>query len=267
MAWFMGIDIGSATSRGVVTKNGELAAYYLLPSGINYRATSQRLRDELLAKLNLSTEDIAYTVATGNGRNSVPFANQRIGDILCCAKGLNNIFPEVRTIIDIGNQSSQVIRISERGQVINFAVSEICAAGSGYFLQIIANVLHIDLEDIGSLSLRSKNPVAFTTGCAVFGESEAISRVAEGIPKEDILAGAHNSLADKLSALIERVGLEPQCAISSGGALDVGLIKSIEEKLGVQLLVPPHPQISTALGAAIIAEGIYNRSSNKTLVR
>jgi predicted CoA-substrate-specific enzyme activase len=160
-----------------------------------------------------------------------------------------------------------VIRASERGKVINFAVSERCAAGSGYFLQIIANVLRIDLKDIGHLSLRSKKPVTFTTGCAVFGESEAISRVAEGISKEDILAGVHNSLANKLFALIERVGLENQCVISGGAALDVGLIKSIEGKLGVQLLVPPHPQITTALGAAIIAEEIHNRGSNKILVR
>jgi len=254
MAWFMGIDIGSGTSKGVITEDGKLLAYHLFPSGINYRTVAQSLREELLAKARLSPEDIAHTVATGQGSDNVTFSNQQVTDIRCCARGMNNIFPLVRTIINVQAQSSQVIRLNENGWVTNFVVSEKCAAGSGRFLEVIANVLQIELKDIGSLSLKSKHPVTFTTGCAVFGESEAISRVAEGMAKEDILAGVHKALANKISALIDRVGLEKDCAISGGGGLDVGLIKSVEEKLGIKLLVPPQPQIVTALGAAIMAE-------------
>lgn len=254
MAWFMGIDIGSATSKGVITKDSTLLAYHLLPSGVNYQVVAQKLSEELLAKAGLSPEDIAYTVATGQGSGNVLFRNQQVTDIRCCAKGINSIFPSVRTIIDVQAKSSQVIRLNEEGQVTNFIVSEKCAAGSGRFLEVIANVLQVDLKDIGPLSLKSKNPVTFTTSCAVFGESEAISRVAEGAAKEDILAGVHKALANKISALIDRVELEKDCAISGGGALDIGLIKSVEEKLGVKLLVPPQPQIVNALGAAIMAE-------------
>jgi len=254
MAWFMGIDIGSGTSKGVITNDGELLTYHLLPSGANYRVAAQRLREELLARAGLVPEDIASTVVTGYGAGNVPFNGQEVADLRCCARGISTIFPSVRTVIDVGEQSSQVIRLSEQGQVTDFVVSEKCAAGSGRFLNIIANVLRIDLKDIAPLSLQSKNPVTFTTGCAVFGESEAVSRVAEGFSKEDILAGVHKALADKISTLIDRVGLEEQCAISGGGGLDVGLIKSVEEKLGIQLLVPPQPQIITALGAAIMAE-------------
>lgn len=249
----MGIDIGSGTSKGVITKDGELLVYHLLVSGVNYRAVAEKLREELLAKAGLSPEDIAYTVATGQGSANVTFRNQQVTDTRCCARGINRILPSVRTVIDVQAQSSQIIRLSEGGQVINFVVSEKCAAGSGRFLEVIANVLQIDLKDIGPLSLKSKNPVTFTTGCAVFGESEAISRVAEGNAKEDILAGVHQALADKISALIERVGLEKDCAISGGGGLDVGLVKSLEDKLGIKLLVPPQPQIVTAFGAAIMA--------------
>jgi len=255
MAWFMGIDIGSGTSKGVITKDGKLEAYHLLLSGVNYRMAAQKLREELLAKLGLSPEDVAYTVATGQGSGNVPFSNQQVADIRCCAKGINHIFPSVRTVIDVQGQSSQIIRLNEKGQVINFVVSEKCAAGSGRFLDVISNVLQLELKDIGPLSLKSKNPVIFTTGCAVFGESEAVSRVSEGISKEDILAGIHKALADKMSALVDRVGLEEQCAISGGGGLNIGLIKRVEEKLGVQLLVPPQPQLVTAFGAAIMAEG------------
>jgi len=160
----------------------------------------------------------------------------------------------VRTVIDVQGQSSQVIRLNEKGQVVNFVISEKCAAGSGRFIDVIANVLQLGLEDIGSLSLKSDDPVVFTTACAVFGESEAVSRVSEGIAKEDILAGVHQALAEKLASLVDRVGLEEQCAISGGGGLNVGLIKRLEKKLRVELLVPPQPQFVTALGAAILAE-------------
>jgi predicted CoA-substrate-specific enzyme activase len=253
MAWFLGVDVGSVTTKAVVTKDSELVAYHTVPSGSNYKVAAERVIEEALAKAGLSPENIAYAVATGYGANSVDVANQQVTDISCCARGMSHLFPSVRTVIEIGGQASKVIRVSTQGRAINFAVSERCAAGSGRFLQIIARVLQIDIKDVGPLSLQAKNPVTYTTGCAVFGESEAISRVAEGAAKEDILAGVHNSLAAKISNLIDQVGMEEDCAITGGGALDVGLIMRVEEKLGVHLLVPPQPQITAALGAALMA--------------
>jgi len=254
MAWFMGIDIGSVTSKGVITKDGELLAYHVIPSGTNHGAAAEKVRGELLAKANLPSEDIARTVASGCGARNVYFASEKSADMVCSARGVNHVFPSARTVIDVGGQSTQVTRIDERGRVVNFVVSEKCAAGSGRFLQVIANVLRMDLADIGPLSLKSESPVTFTTGCAVFGESEAITRVCEGVSKEDILAGVHGSLADKISALISRVGFENECALIGGGGLDVGLINRIEDKLQIHLLVPPQPQIIAALGAALLAQ-------------
>jgi predicted CoA-substrate-specific enzyme activase len=252
MAWLMGIDIGSGTSKGVITEDGKLVVYHILASGVNYRMASLKLREELLAMAGLDMEDIALTVTTGHGAGIIPFSNRHVADVQCCARGISCIFPSVRTVIDVQAQSSQVIRVDEKGHVTGFAVSEACASASGCFIEVIANVLQVKLEDTGPLSLCAENPVTFTTGCAVFGESEAVSRVAEGVSKEDILAGVHKALAGKISSLIDRVGLKEPCAISGGGGLNVGLIKRIEE-LGVQLLVPPQPQIVNALGAALIA--------------
>jgi predicted CoA-substrate-specific enzyme activase len=201
----------------------------------------------------LSAADISATVATGQGAGNVPFPNEPVTDIRCCARGMNGVFPSVRTVIDVQAQSSQVIRLNGSGLVTGFTVSEKCAAGSGRFMEVIANVLQVELKDIGPLSLKSKNPVAFSTGCAVFGESEAVSRVAEGSSVEDILAGVHQALADKIAALVDRVGMEVDCALSGGGGLDAGLIRAVEAKLGVSILLPPQPQIITALGAAIMA--------------
>ena len=213
---------------------------------------SLRLREELLADTGLGAEDITRTVTIGHAAGLIPLSNKHVADTQCCARGSNYIFPSVRMVIDVPGQSSQVIHLDERGQITGFAVSEACASGSGYFIEAIANVLQVPLEDIGSLSLYAKNPVTFTTGCAVFGESEAISRVAEGVTKEDIIAGVHKALAGKISVLIDRVGLEEPCAISGGGGLNIGLIRSIEE-LGIQLLIPSQPQIVNALGAALFA--------------
>jgi predicted CoA-substrate-specific enzyme activase len=252
MTWFMGIDIGSGTSKGVITKDSKLEVYHILTSGVNYRMSSLKLREELLAKAGLGVEDITRTVTTGHGSGIIPFSNRHVADMQCCARGINWIFPSVRMVIDVQSQSSQIIRVDEKAHVTGYAVSEACASSSGCFIEVIANILQVKLEDIGPLSLNAKNPVTFTTGCAVFGESEAISRVAEGLPKEDILAGVHKALASKISALIDRVGLDKPCAISGGGGLNVGLIRRLEE-LGIQLLIPSQPQIVNALGAALIA--------------
>ncbi|MFC1921187.1 acyl-CoA dehydratase activase [Chloroflexota bacterium] len=257
MTRFMGVDIGSVTSKAVITADGKIEAFVIIPSGSNYRVVAEQLREDVLKKAGLQQDDIACITVTGHGTNQIDFGNRKVADMRCCARGINRLFPLVRTVIDVQGQSSQVLRVGENGQVINFVVSEKCASGSGRFLDIISNVLRVKLEDIGALSLESENPVVFTTGCAVFGESEAISRVAEGIPKEDILAGVHTALTDKIAALIDRVKLEEQCAISGGGALNIGLVKRLEDKLGTKLQIPEQPQLVNALGAAVMAEEEY----------
>ena len=207
----------------------------------------------LLTKAGLLDRELSGTVATGHGAGIIPLNRRHVADMLCCARGINYVFPSARTVIDVQGQSSQVIQIDEKANVVNFAISEACASCSGCFLEVITNVLRIGVDDIGPLSLNAKNPVTFTTGCAVFGESEAISRVAEGVPKEDILAGVHKALASQISLLIDRVGLKEPCAISGGGGLNIGLTKELES-LGIQLLVPDQPQIINALGAALLAK-------------
>ena len=263
MSWFMGIDIGSAYSKGVIIKDFQLVASHIIISGANYRTSAEAIRTELIRKANLTQDDIANTVATGSGADNVYFANQKANDIVCTARGINNVFPQARTVIDVASQSTRVIGLNEDGIVTNFTVSEKCAAGSGRFIEVIANVLRIDLSDFSPLAARSKNPITFSTGCAVFGESEAITRVSEGIPKEDIAAGVNKALASKISSLVKKLKLEEPCAICGGGALNTTLVKTIEGELYTNLLVPPYPQIITALGAAIIATTSSTSESSK----
>jgi predicted CoA-substrate-specific enzyme activase len=253
MSWFMGIDIGSAYSKGVITRDFELVASHAIRSGANYRKSAEAIRTELTEKANLTHNDIANTVATGSGADNVYFARQKASDIVCTARGISNVFPQARTVIDLASQSTKVIRLNEEGIVTNFTASEKCAAGSGRFIEVIANVLRINLSDFSQLAARSKSPVIFSTGCAVFGESEAITRISEGVPKEDIAAGVNKALARNISSLVKKLRLEEPCAVCGGGALNTALVKTIESELNTNLLIPPIPQLITALGAAIIA--------------
>jgi len=254
MVWYVGVDVGSVATKGVVVRDGDINCYHLVPSGFHYGDAANRLLRELLEKADVSLDDVDGIVTTGSGAGNAGFKSRQVSEILCCVRGIQAILPTVRTIISVGGQSSQAIRIGEYGRMADFVISEKCAAGSARFLQVIANVLRINLADIGPLSLKSSSPITFSTGCAVFGETEAITRVAEGFSVEDILAGVHESLANKLSSLAAKVGLEGDCAICGGGGLDVGLVKSLEEKLGRTLLVPDRPQHVTALGAAVLAQ-------------
>jgi predicted CoA-substrate-specific enzyme activase len=263
MQYTMGIDIGSAFSKAVIMAGREVVSHHIMPSGGNYRLTAEKVVKKALKQAKVSADDIGYAVATGYGAANAVSANETASDLSCQGRGIFHLFPAVRTVIDIGGQFTRAFRVNERGRVTGFLQSEKCAAGSGRFLQVIARVLQIKLDDIGPLSLKSTQRVDFNTGCAVFAESEAISRVAEGTLKEDILAGLHRTLAAKIQTMVARVGLEPECAAVGGGANDIGLVRALEASLGCRLLVPEEPQIVAALGAAILAgEKVATRVNN-----
>lgn len=253
MAFVLGIDVGSGYSKAVVLEDGEIRSFAVMPSGGNYREAGRVIAEEAVRKIDLTMDDIAYTVAAGYGGNMVDIADQTSTDLSCNAIGVSHLFPSVRTVIDVGAQYSRAIRLDSDGRIANFIMNEKCAGGSGKFLQVAARILHINVSDIGELSLTAAKPVEFTTGCAVFAESEAVSRISEGASPADILAGIHNAMASKIITLVTRVGLVPDCAVTGGGAKDIGLVRAIEAELGAKVFVPGEPQITAALGAAIIA--------------
>lgn len=262
MVYFAGIDAGSVFTKAVVLEDKSLLSSYIIPSMGNYAKAAGKALEEALAKIQLSKSDILRLVATGIAASRIPFSTKTATEMTCISTGLYHLFSSARTIIDIGGQASRVIKIDGQGRVSNFLISEKCAAGSGRFLQMIARVLQVNLEDIGELSLKSKSRVSFSTSCAVFAESEAITRIAEGATKEDILAGVHYALAKKIASMVEAIGLTMDCAIVGGGAKDIGLIKSVGEGLRIKLLVPDDPQIIAAFGAALIAqEKILDKNS------
>ncbi|MFP3975090.1 MAG: acyl-CoA dehydratase activase [Chloroflexota bacterium] len=254
MVYCAGIDIGAAFSKAVILSDGQIVSQCVLGSKGNYKDVADEVIGKALTQAGLSMDDIGYVVATGHGAGNVSFADELVTDISCQARSVSHVFPSARTGIDIGDMTTKAFRVDDQGRSVGFVLSGKCAGGSARILQLVARVLRVKLEDIGELSLKSEKKVDFSTGCAVFAETEAVSRVAEGASREDLLAGLHRALAAQIHSLMERVGIEEDCALVGGGAKDIGLVRSLRERLGIELLVPEEPQIVAALGAALIAE-------------
>lgn len=251
--YYAGIDIGAAFSKAVILLNRDIIGWSVIPSGNSYRLAAEKVFTEALNKTGLKNSDIRMIIATGCGANNVSLANETTGEFVCNGRAVHFLAPEVSTVIDIGGQFSRVFHVDRKGKMVGFILSEKCAAGSGRLLQVLARVLQVKLEELGELSLKSTRQVNFTTSCAVFIESEIISRIAEGYSKEDIIAGVHRSLAAKVQTLVERLGFLPEVAFIGGSASNIGLAKALEEALSHPLVIPDIPQITTALGAALIA--------------
>ena len=253
-----GIDIGSISAETVILKINRILAFNILPTGANSKTAGEKSFNEALAQTGIKKEDVKYIVATGYGRISIPFADKQITEISCHGRGAHFINKGVRTIIDIGGQDSKVIRVDSNGKSMDFVMNDKCAAGTGRFLEVMARSLEIPLQEMGKISLKARGSVTISSTCTVFAESEIVSLVAEGLPIENIINGIHQAIANKISSLATRVGVERVVALTGGVAKNIGVRKALEDKLGIKLFIPDEPQIIGALGAAIIAQELAN---------
>ncbi len=259
-----GLDIGSTITKVVIKNAKGVCASVKQPTDAAHRRLANKVMEEALAQAGLSFDQVDFVVATGYGRINVPFADAQVTEITCHMRGINWLFPNVRTIIDIGGQDTKAIKLKD-GKLVNFAMNDKCAAGTGRFLEVISDVLGVRLEDIGDLSLRSTQPAEISSICTVFAEQEALLRLSEGYSVEDILAGIHKANASRIYSMVRKVEIEPDLAITGGGAKNAGLCKALEERIGFPVVIPPEPLITGALGAAIIAEEKALRLSEEEL--
>jgi predicted CoA-substrate-specific enzyme activase len=257
MDYFAGVDIGSTMTK-VVIVGDRIEASLIGPTGPEHRKLANRVMEEALRQARLPFEDLSYIVATGYGRINVPFADRQITEITCHAKGLHSLLPSVKTVVDIGGQDSKGIKI-ENGKVMNFVMNDKCAAGTGRFLEIIADSLGVPLEKIGELSLTAERIASVSSTCTVFAEQEIISRLAGGEPIANLMAGIHDAVATRVYSLVKKLNVEPDIAVTGGGAKNIGLVRALESKFGQKLLVPPEPLITGALGAALMGRDIFEK--------
>jgi predicted CoA-substrate-specific enzyme activase len=252
-----GVDIGSAATKALILRDREILAMTVQPTGSRPKLTAETVLDQALAAARLTRADLQVVVSTGYGRRVVEFGDRTITEISACAQGtkfLGSPHGAVRTVIDLGGQDIKVITLDESGEVSDFVMNDKCAAGTGRFLEVIAHALGVALEDLGELSLRSRREITINSTCTVFAESEVISLLAQDVSKEDILAGIHHSISERIVAMAKKIGCREVVAFNGGGAKNAGLRAALETKLQTTLDVPAWPQLVNALGAAVEAQ-------------
>lgn len=266
MALFtLGVDSGSLTAKAVIMDgNRQIVSHSVKQLEFVSEKAVRIAIENALATAGLELSNMAYIVSTGYGRRRLSFAGKAVTEISCHAKGANYVFPDARTVIDIGGQDSKVISVDTSGNVHNFAMNDTCAAGTGQFLEVMARALGVELEKIGELSLQVQTKLKISSMCTVFAESEVISLVAQGHTKEDILSAIHEAIARRISGLVGRVGLRQPVIMTGGVAKNIGVVCALEKELGVSISLPSEPQIVGAIGAALFALDYASADSAKS---
>lgn len=254
----IGLDIGSVAAKGVIFDGEKIAAWDVTPTGWSPREAARGLYDALLEKAGLPADIIDNIVATGYGRVTVDFAGKKVTEITCHAAGAHFFLPENRLIIDIGGQDSKAILINDRGKVLNFVMNDKCAAGTGRFLQVMAATLGLEMEELNTLN--TSRAVAVNSMCTVFAESEVVSLLAAGTAKEEIMAGLFAAIARRTVGMAAALGSHEGVTFTGGVARINGVREALARALETGVQVPELPQLTGALGAAIIAAGEKGRA-------
>ena len=250
---FLGIDIGSTTSKcALINGEGELLASSLVVGGIGTEGPMEA-EEEVLRKAGIGREQITMTAATGYGRASWEGADWQVSELTCHGIGARFVFPQVRTVIDIGGQDAKVVALNEDGTMAEFLMNDKCAAGTGRFLDVMANILRMDIDDMGELALSAQEHARISSTCTVFAESEVISQLAKGVERKAIVAGICDSVAARTATLAKRIGLKKPVCMSGGVARNSGVRAALEKALDVELLYSPLCQHFGAIGAAVYA--------------
>jgi len=251
----IGLDVGSSTTKVVmVDSQGGMLGSHLVPTGASGAVAAQRCLGELGKKSGVAIAGVP-TTSTGYGRSLVDFAEKSVTEITCHSIGVHRLNPEIRLLIDVGGQDSKVIRIGENGRPTDFELNDKCSAGTGRFLEVMSRVLEVSIDELGPLALQSNSPCTISSTCTVFAESEVIGRIGAGESPKDIAAGVHAAMASKIATLSKRVGVATPVCVTGGVALNPAFRHYLSRQIGAELWMPASPQLTGALGAALLSLG------------
>ena len=257
-----GVDVGSVSSQAVVMADGELFAYSNMRTGSDSPESARNAMNWALEDTGLTLENLHYVVGTGYGRVNVPFADRAITEIACHGRGANFMYgTSVRTLLDMGGQDCKAIRVDEKGKVQEFLMNDKCAAGTGRGMEVFADLLEIPIEEIGDLSFEiDEEPEPVSSTCVIFAKSEATGLLRQGWPKNDVLAAYCSAMSERVFALLERIGVEEDFAITGGIAKNAGVVRRLTRRMGLEALEPKFDtQIAGALGAALFARHLAEK--------
>lgn len=254
MAYAAGVDVGSTQTKAIIVNEAkEIVGRSLIDTGANVGLAAESAYAEALKHSGIQEEEVEYVIGTGYGRYRVTFGNTQVTEISCHARGAVHMFPDTKTVLDMGGQDTKAIRVSPRGEVLDFCMNDKCAAGTGRFLGAAAAALDIPLSDLGPVAMKAERPVRISTTCTVFAESEVLSWLGKGKKIEDILWGVHLSIASRSTALLRRVGIEKEVTFTGGVTKNIGMVKALEQALDLRLNLSDESHFIGALGAALFA--------------
>jgi len=242
----IGLDIGSTTVKGCLLTNGQIAALSCDSAGAKTKNSINKILYDFQKR-----EKIKEIITTGYGRNLID-SNRQITEITCHAHGARYLFSDARFVIDVGGQDTKAIRLGTDGRVEDFIMNDRCAAGTGRFLEVMANILNISLEELGSFSSNSLNPIKINSMCTVFAESEVISLLAKGEPIRDIINGIHGAVAEKISGQVRRLNPVEPAILTGGVSRNKNFIKALKGFLKLDIIVPENAHFTGAIGAALL---------------
>jgi len=245
-----GIDVGGKNVHIVIKKDGQILGKVTGPSGIKKAEAVEKLYDETLKKAGLARKDIEQVVATGSAAKRVTFANGAVPDAAADARGVIKLIPTARTIIDVGAEEGRAIKISPEGKVLDFAINEKCAAGTGTFIEAMSRALEVSVDEMSKITLQSTQTLSTNAQCAVFGESEVVSLIHQKTPKPDIARAVMNAISGRIASVARIVGLEKDVVMVGGMAKNAGFVDSLKKTIEMDVKVPEDPDYVGALGAA-----------------
>ncbi|MFZ5351477.1 MAG: acyl-CoA dehydratase activase [Bacillota bacterium] len=253
---YLGIDVGSVSTDAVLMdENSQVVCYSITKSGFDHKAAIEQAINEVCSKSGITRSQIKNVVGTGYGRRNVQGASKAVTEISCHAMGIHFLNPDIKTVIDIGGQDSKVIHVSDDGFVETFIMNDKCAAGTGRFLDVMAHAMGVELHKLGEISVKAKRTQRISSICTVFAESEVISKIAEGCQTDEIIAGIHQAIGERILSMASAIGIKKPVALTGGVAKNIGVEEIISKYTGEKLFIPEEPQIVGAIGAAIYAKG------------
>jgi predicted CoA-substrate-specific enzyme activase len=259
--YFAGIDLGSTMTKiAIIDDSSGIVASVVTHTGAEHRRLANKVMEEALAAASLDIADISYVMATGYGRINVPFADKQITELSCHARGVASFFPNVRLAIDIGGQDAKALKINN-GKLLDFVMSDKCAAGTGRFLEVIAGVLGLQVGDLDGVSLQATNKVAVSSVCTIFAQQEVTNHLSDGVPLPDVVAGLHDAIASRVARMARRFKVEPDVVFTGGVAKNGGVVRALAQSLGLEVFVPEEPLLSGAIGAALLGKEAVEKAA------
>jgi benzoyl-CoA reductase subunit D len=248
-----GMDLGTQRVKAVILKDDAVLSRGQAFSGFDSTKAAEQTVDAALKEANLKMSDVTYFVATGSGMELAPYAKSTVSMMGADARAGVYLFPKARTIIDVGAEEARAVKCDEKGVMVDFIVNERCAAGAGAFIEAMARALEVKLEEMGPLSLKAERASPINATCVIFGESDVVSLIHRQESKPEIARAVFDAIADRISSMVNRLGVNPDVVLMGGVAKDVGFVASLNRKLSVNVLIPDYPDFAGALGAALIA--------------